>query len=104
MQFGRFHGVILLLLGGLLLFVQVILTLEGLDRSATQPRPTDQSAQAESKNGYAPLHRVEYVPGIVGVGLAALGTILLVKRQKEILDRFSQSQAGHNSGTARSSR
>lgn len=94
MQFERFHGVLLVLLGGLLLLVQGFLTFQGLDRSATRPQPTDQSAQVESRSGYRPLHPVEYIPGLAGAGLVVLGTMILARRQKEILDQFSKEHPG----------
>ena len=98
MQFGRLHGVILVLLGGLLLLVQVFLTFQGLVRSATRPQPTDQSAQAEFRAGYRTLHPMEYIPGLVGAGLAIFGTVMIVRRQKEILDQFSREHSGEKSG------
>lgn len=90
MQFGRLHAVLLVLLGGLLLLVQVFFTFQGLDRSASQPQPTDQTAKAESRRDYKPLHAVEYIPGVAGAGLVVLGTLALVRRQKEILAEFSK--------------
>ena len=103
-QFERLHAVILLALGVLLLLVQAFLMLQGFDRRATQPRPTDQSEQVESRRDYQALHSVEYIPGIAGAGLVVLGTTILVRRQKEMLkvleamDRFSKQHPGNESG------
>ena len=101
MQFGRLHGVILVLLGGLLLLVQVFLTFQGLVRSANRPQPTDQSAQAESRTGYRELHPMEYIPALAGVGLAIFGTIIIVRRQKEVLDEFSKQHPSAKAGVRR---
>jgi hypothetical protein len=98
MQFGRFHGVSLLILGGMLLLVQGVLSFQGLHRTATRPQPTDQSAGAESRSGYQPLHRVEYIPGIAGLILVAGGVLLLVRYQRNIVENFSRTHTDPDSG------
>lgn len=104
MQFGKFHGLTLLGLGGLLLLVQTFMIFQGLDRSASRPRPTDQSLQAESRAAYRSLTAVEYVPGVAGVALLGLGAWLLARRQQEILDHFPEDQPEKFQEVARSRR
>ena len=72
MQFGKFHGIALLALGGLLLLMQVFMIFQGLDRNASRPQPTDQSLQAESRHNYRSLGAFEYVPAAAGAALIDL--------------------------------
>ena len=104
MQFGKFHGLTLLGLGGLLVLLQTFMIFQGLGRSASQPRPTDQSLQAESRATYRSLTPVEYVPGVAGVALLGLGVWLVARRQKEILDHFPEDEAEKFQEVARSRR
>ena len=104
MQFGKFHGIALLALGGLLLLMQVFMIFQGLDRNASRPQPTDQSLQAESRHNYRSLGAFEYVPAAAGAALIGLGMWIIVRRQKEILHHFPDQNSAKFRGVAGSRR
>jgi hypothetical protein len=87
MQFGRFHGVALLVLGTFLLLVQAFVIFEG--RVVT--RPTNLAERSSpSPAGPVPSRTIDYLPGAVGIGLVALGGFVLMLGQKKILEQFRE--------------
>src|SRR5690349_14413331 len=72
MQFGRFHGIALLALGALLLFVQVFVTFN--EKSPpTEPTATSQQLEAQPRT----LPGVEYLSGVLGIVFAGAGAYVL---------------------------
>jgi len=76
MQFGRFHGIALLALGAILLFVQVFVTFN--EKSPpTEPTPSSQRpAEAQPRST---LPGLEYLSGVLGIVLAGAGGYVLAQ-------------------------
>jgi len=75
MQFGRFHGIALLTLGALLLFLQMVVIFN------EKARPTEAAASAQetppAEPGRPPLPGLQYLSGVLGVVLAGAGAYVL---------------------------
>jgi hypothetical protein len=107
MQFGRFHGITLLALGGLLLLVQTVVIF-----SAKSP-PTETTASPQQspagQPSRAPLPGVEYLSGVLGIVLAGAGAYTLARvshegAQKRLEEERSEEdrsfgQQGHHVST-----
>ena len=76
MQFGRFHGIALLALGAILLFVQVFVTFNEksppTETTASSPKP----AEARPRGT---LPGLEYLSGMLGIVLAGAGAYVLAR-------------------------
>ena len=74
MQFGRFHGIALLALGALLLFVQTLVIFR-------QTAPPAEIAPAAQQAPAKPPGRAgwDYVPGVLGFVLAGAGALALAR-------------------------
>lgn len=74
MQFARFHGIALLALGALLLLVQTVVAFKspGAEVTVSSPQP----AAAEPSTS---LPLLDYLPGVLGIGLAAAGAYVLAR-------------------------
>jgi hypothetical protein len=84
MQFGRFHGIALLALGAILLFVQAVVSFE--DRSASAAKAASQQrAEAEGRPPGGRLPGLVFLPGIIGLALAGSGIYALVQVQRRLL-------------------
>jgi hypothetical protein len=81
MQFGRFHGMVLLALGALLLVVQTVVVFKLKAAPADVVAPSRQPAAAEP--GRRPLHGLEYLPGVIGVVLAGAGGYALAEASRK---------------------
>jgi cobalamin biosynthesis protein CobD/CbiB len=81
MQFGRFHGIALLALGALLLFVQTAVVF----REKARPSETTASAtQAEARQpSSGPGRGLEYMSGVLGVVLAGAGGYVLAQASRK---------------------
>jgi len=77
MQFARFHGIALLALGALLLFVQTVV----IFRETAPPGETASSAQQApvTPPGRAALPAWEYLSGVLGIVLASIGAYALAR-------------------------
>ena len=83
MQFGRFHSIVLLALGALLLTLQTYMIFAS---RANTPRPMpDETSTTESKAPVSSGNLFIYLPGVVGVAMVGLGAYGLVQRQREII-------------------
>jgi len=77
MQFARFHGIALLALGALLLFVQTVVIFKEkspvaeITDSSQQPPPAQSSGRS--------LPPLDYLPGVLGIVLAGAGTLVLAQ-------------------------
>lgn len=92
MQFGRFHGIALLALGGLMLLVQIFVIFSGSSKE-TRPLP-EQTSTSEGKPVEQKPRTIDYLPGVLGVVLVGLGGYTLVLRQKNATDRAEEQSAG----------
>jgi hypothetical protein len=82
MQFGRFHGIALLALGAILLFVQVAVSFE--DRSASSAKAASQQrAETDGQPADGRLRDLRFLPGIIGIALAGAGWFVLVRAQRK---------------------
>lgn len=81
MQFGRFHAAALLILGLLLLMVQVYVVFEARS-NVTRTSPPDQTTQTGPDTPFARPHRIDYLPGVLGLGLVAFGGYVMVQGKK----------------------
>ena len=82
MQFGRFHGIALLALGAILLFVQVAVSFE--DRSASSAKAASlQRAETDGQPADGRLRELRFLPGIIGIALAGAGWFVLVRAQRK---------------------
>ena len=86
MQFGRFHALAFLTFGGLLLFVQALILFEGRSATATRTSASEHRAQTEARPAVAQLGMLEYLPGLVGIVVTAIGATVLVQVQRQILE------------------
>ena len=83
MQFGRFHAIVLIAFGALLLMLQSYMFIAS--RSNT-PRPKpDETSSTESKAPVATGHSLIYLPGIVGLAMVGLGAYGIAQRQREVI-------------------
>ena len=85
MRFGRFHAVALLTLGLLLLMLQAYVLFETRANVASSS-PADQATRTGPDTPFARAHGIDYLPGLVGLGLVAAGGYVLVQRQKKLLE------------------
>jgi hypothetical protein len=74
MQFGRFHGIVLLALAALLLAVQSALILNGIKETAS----TAKSPSPSSSNSLAKEKGVSFLPAGIAIVLAFVGTGLVI--------------------------
>jgi hypothetical protein len=81
MQFGKFHGIALLALGILLLFVQAYVIFEGRT-DLGRVNPPDQATQTEP-GAATTSNAIDYLPGAMGIGLVALGGFVLMLGQRQ---------------------
>ena len=96
MQFGRFHAVVLLLLGLLLLLVQIYVVFEARS-NVTQTSPNDQTTQTQPETPYTRPHRIDYLPGILGVGVVGFAAYVLVQGQKRRVGESARDLESHDS-------
>lgn len=83
MQFARFHSILLIAFGALLLMLQSYMIFAGR-AVAQRPRP-DETSTTESKAPASTGHALIYLPGVVGMAMVGLGAYGLVQRQREII-------------------
>lgn len=76
MQFGRFHGIVLLALAALLLAVQSALILNGI--SVKETASTAKSPSPSSSNSLAKEKGVSFLPAGIAVVLAFVGSGLVI--------------------------
>ena len=90
MQFGRFHGIALLALGGLLLFVQTVV----IFKQTAPPREAPSSAQQAPVTPRAALPAWDYLSGVFGIVLASAGAYALARasHQGELERREEERQ------------
>lgn len=81
MQFGRFHGIGLLVLGALLLFVQTMLIFREKAPPTETTAPSDQPSAG--RPAVAPLHGLEYLSGVVGIVLVAAGGYVFAQASRK---------------------
>src|SRR5215475_2438288 len=81
MQFGRFHGIGLLVLGAMLLLVQTMLIFREKAPPTERTAPSDQPAAARPTG--MPMHGLEYLSGVVGVILAGAGGYVLARASRK---------------------
>jgi hypothetical protein len=81
MQFGRFHGIALLTLGALLLFVQTVV----IFNEKAPPQETTPSSQppAATQPSRAPLPGLQYLSGVLGLVLAGAGAYVLTQANRK---------------------
>jgi hypothetical protein len=81
MQFGRFHGIALLTLGVLLLFVQTLVIFKekspATETTASSPQPA--AAQPRGRS----LPALDYLSGVLGVVLAGAGAYVLAQASRK---------------------
>ena len=77
MQFGRFHGMALLALGILLLFVQTVVIFNEKSPAAETTASSQQAPPTQPSR--APLRGVEYLSGVLGIVLAGAGAYVLAR-------------------------
>jgi len=83
MQFGRFHSMVLIALGALLLTLQAYMIFAS---GANTPRPRpDETSTTESKAPVSTGHMFIYLPGVVGLAMVGLGAYGVAQRQREII-------------------
>lgn len=83
MQFGRFHSMVLIAFGALLLVLQSYMFFAS---GANTPRPKpDETSTTESKPPVSTGHLFIYLPGVVGLAMVGLGGYGVVQRQREII-------------------
>jgi hypothetical protein len=79
MQFGRFHGIALLTLGAILLFVQAVVIFEDRSASAAKAAALQQRAETDAQPTEGQLSGLAFLPGIIGIILAGAGCYALVE-------------------------
>jgi len=85
MQFGRFHGIALLALGAILLFVQAMVSFTDRSASAAKAAASQQRAETEGRPPEGRLRGLVFLPGIIGLALAGSGIYALVQVQRRLL-------------------
>src|SRR5215472_9692612 len=91
MQFGRFHGIALLALGALLLFVQSVVIFKG----TAPPGEAASSAQQApvTPPGRPALPAWDYLSGVLGIVLASAGAYALARAShKGELERMEEER------------
>jgi len=89
MQFGRFHGIALLMLGVLLLAVQTVVIFRApADTKATSQQP----ATAPAQPAETPFHGAEYLSGVIGIVLAAAGALVLAQASRKAKQEYPEEQ------------
>lgn len=86
MQFGRFHALAFLTFGGLLLLLQALILFEGRSATATRTSASEHRAETAARPAVPQLGALEYMPGVVGILVVAVGATILVHVQKQILE------------------
>ena len=76
MQFGKFHGIALLALGAILLFVQVFVTFNEKSPATETTASAPQPAKAQPRGT---LPGLEYLSGMLGILLAGTGAYVLAQ-------------------------
>ena len=79
MQFGRFHGIALLTLGAILLFVQAVVSFEDRSASAAKAGALQQRAETDGQPAAGRFRELAFLPGIIGIVLAGAGWYALVQ-------------------------
>jgi hypothetical protein len=99
MQFGKFHGCVLLALGALLLLLQTFVILDSRTASSTKTLASERRAESESRPAIAQLRVLEYLPGAVGIAVVAIGAAVLVQLQRKSLqqDQAEREAKGYRS-------
>jgi hypothetical protein len=85
MQFGRFHGIALLALGVILLFVQAVVSFAGRSASAAKAAASQQRAETEGRPAEGRLRDLAFLPCFLGLALAGSGIYALVQTQRRVL-------------------
>src|SRR6516162_3916853 len=67
MQFGRFHGIALIVLGGLLLLAQTFVIFAGSTK--TERPKAEETSETESKPPTSFTRGFNYLPGVLGVAM-----------------------------------
>jgi len=80
MQFGRFHGIALLMLGVLLLAVQTVVIFRA---PADTKAPSQQPATAPAQPAETPFHGAQYFTGVIGTVLAGAGALVLAQASRK---------------------
>ncbi|HET8965496.1 MAG TPA: hypothetical protein VFN20_04735 [Candidatus Acidoferrum sp.] len=83
MQFGRFHGIALLALGAILLFIQVVVSFEDRSASSAKAAASQQRAETDGQPADGRLRELSFLPGIIGIALAGAGWFVLVRAQRK---------------------
>ena len=83
MQFGRFHSIVLIAFGALLLMLQTYMIFAS--RAVAQRPMPDETSATESKAPVSSGHVFIYLPGVVGLAMVGLGAYGVAQRQREII-------------------
>ena len=83
MQFGRFHSMVLIAFGALLLMLQTYMIFAS--RAAVQRPMPDETSSTESKPPVSSEQVFIYLPGVLGLVMVGLGAYGVVQRQRDII-------------------
>jgi hypothetical protein len=86
MQFGRFHALAFLTFGGLLLLLQGLILFEGRSATVTKTTASEHRAETTARPAVAQLGILEYMPGVIGIIVVAVGATILVTVQRQVLE------------------